>query len=254
MVVIKVGGNELDQEGFMPGLAQAVAALHSRQACIVVHGGGRLINELLERLAIAPSFHEGQRVTDRPTLEVVEMVLSGRVNKSLVQTLAQAGLEGLGVSGVDLGLLQVEPWAAELGYVGRITHVRRELFQEWASRGFTPVVSPISSGPGGRYNVNADHAAGAIAAAVAARRLVFLTNVPGVQIDGRTVAQLTTEEVNQHIASGRINGGMIPKVAAAQAALEQGVAQVLIANLAGLGSLSGTHLVPAGTEAKTWRN
>jgi acetylglutamate kinase len=242
-VVLKVGGNELDQPGFIDRLAEAVAAMPTSQPCIVVHGGGRLINELLERLDIAPSFHQGQRVTDQPTLEVVEMVLSGRVNKSLVLALANAGVNALGVSGVDLNLLQVEPWAAELGYVGRITQVRTDVFQGWLERGIVPVVSPISRGPGGCYNVNADHAAGALAAALSASQLVLLTNVPGVMVDGQVVPRLTPAGVGRLIDSGNINGGMIPKVSAALEALEQGVSEAIITNLAGLSRLAGTLFI-----------
>ncbi len=253
LLVIKVGGNELDQEGFVTGLAQAVAALRGSQPCIVVHGGGRVINDLLSRLEIVPSFYEGQRVTDQATLDVVEMVLSGRVNKNLVLALTDAGVDALGVSGVDLSLLQVEPWAAELGSVGRITQVKTAVLRAWLEEGIVPVISPIARGPGGRYNVNADHAAGAIAAAMSASQLVFVSNVPGVMVDGRVLSNLTPTEVRQHIETGKINGGMIPKTGAALDALAQGVSEVLITNLAGLKSLSGTHLINSPTQESAWK-
>ncbi len=241
-LVIKIGGNELEKPGFIPELAHVLAGLIAAQPCILVHGGGRSVDALLNRMGIEPKYHNGQRITDEATLQAVEMVLSGSVNKGLVLALLEAGIDAIGLSGVDRGLLRVESWAPEMGRVGRIVSVRADVLEGLCSGGVVPVISPISVGADGRYNVNADHAAGAIAAAVGAARLVLLTDVPGVRI-GKTVAvQLGPAQVERLIAAGVINGGMIPKVSAALAALEQGVAAAQITNLAGLQNGTGTVL------------
>jgi acetylglutamate kinase len=241
VVVIKVGGNELDQPGFLPAVAETIAALQEQQPCILVHGGGQAINKLLDLLEIKPIFVDGQRVTDESTLEVAEMVLSGSVNKSLVMALQSAGVEALGVSGVDRHLLQVEPWSASLGYVGRIRSVRTELLKQWVFEGVMPVISPISTGPQGRYNVNADHAAGAIAGHLHAGRVVFISNVPGVLVEGQLIPQLTQQEAQDYSDQGIISGGMIPKVSAALEALALGAGEAVITNLAGLQAGRGTR-------------
>lgn len=243
-LVIKVGGNDLDKPGFIPQFARAVAAQNRRQPCIVVHGGGRAINDLLDRLRIEARYIHGQRVTDEATLRVAEMVLSGSINKQLTLALTEAGADALGLSGVDRGLLRVEPWAAEMGLVGRIVAVRADVLRELCAAGVVPVVSPISAGPDGRYNVNADHAAGAIAGAVGAARVVFVTNVPGVQSGDGVMACLSRQDVHDLIAQGVVSGGMIPKVSAALDALSNGAREAVITDLAGFESGGGTVVVP----------
>ncbi len=242
-IVIKVGGNDLDQPGFIDGLAQAVAALQQQMPCIVVHGGGRAINQLQERLGLQPQYHNGQRVTDNAALEVAEMVLSGNVNKQIVAALLAAGVDALGLSGVDRGLLHVEPWSPEMGRVGRIIAVRADVLANLCEQGITPVVSPISLGADGHYNVNADHAAGSIAAALRAAYATFVTNVPGVQVDGAVAPALTVTEAHALIERGVITGGMIPKVNAALAAIASGVQKAVITNLPGLSAGTGTVFV-----------
>jgi len=242
-VVMKIGGNELDQPGFIEEFAQAAAAIHRQQPGLVVHGGGKAINHLLDRLQITPVYDQGQRVTDSQTLDVVEMVLSGKINKALTYAFLQAGVDAVGLSGVDLGLLQVEPWNAVMGRVGRVVGVRSDLLAAWMEQGLLPVISPISIGPDGRYNVNADHAAGAIAGALQAAEIIFVTNVPGVVIDAAVVPELDAQQVQEFTASGAISGGMLPKVQAALAALGQGVPRARITNLAGLRQELGTTLV-----------
>lgn len=242
-VVVKIGGNEMDRPGFFDQLAEAIASLQQRTSCIVVHGGGRAINRLQERLGLQAVYHEGQRVTDEAALEVAEMVLSGVVNKQIVLALLRAGVDATGFSGVDRGLLTVEPWASELGRVGRIVRVRTDPLFELCARNVVPVISPISAGPGGTYNVNADHAAGAIAAALQAAHAAFVTNVPGVRV-GETIAPaLSVAEVESLIAQGVISGGMIPKVQAALAAVAEGVRQAVITDLPGLAAGTGTVFV-----------
>jgi acetylglutamate kinase len=241
-LVIKVGGNDLAADGFIPALAEAVAALHAAQPCIVVHGGGRAISALMEKLGVEPVYVAGQRVTDEAALSAAEMVLSGSVNKALTLALLNAGLDALGMSGVDRGLLRVEPWGDGMGLVGRIVAVRADVLHEMAAAGVVPVISPISAGPEGRYNVNADHAAGAIAGAVHASRAVFVSNVPGVRADGGVIPHLSAEQARALIADGVIHSGMIPKVNAALAALEAGAQQAVITDLAGLRAGAGTAI------------
>jgi acetylglutamate kinase len=243
-IVIKIGGNELNRDGFIDQLARTVATIATQQPCILVHGGGRTVDEMLDRLGIVPAYVEGQRVTDEATLAVVEMVLSGQVNKALVYALQQAGVDALGVSGVDRGLLCAEQWSPSLVRVGRITRVRSAVLLGWCADGVVPVISPISTGEDGRYNVNADHAAGAVAAAVNASSAVFVSNVPGVCIADEVVPQLTEHEIEALIADGTISGGMIPKVRSALDALNSGVAAVIITDLAGLAAGSGTRIIP----------
>lgn len=242
-VVIKIGGNDLEQPGFVDELAQAVAALHAQTPCILVHGGGRTVSRLQQQLGLEPVYVNGQRVTDEASLEVVEMALSGTVNKRLTLALLRAGVDALGMSGVDRGLLRVEPWSADMGRVGRIVAVRADVLQALCDQGVVPVVSPVSMGADGRYNVNADHAAGAIAAALHAPHATFLTNVPGVQVDAQVAPHLTVSETEALIARGVINGGMIPKVNAALAAIAGGVQKAIITNLSGLSAGTGTVFV-----------
>jgi acetylglutamate kinase len=239
-IVIKIGGNDLDTPGFIETLAQTVAALTQQTPCILVHGGGRAVTSLQRKLGLEAVYVNGQRVTDEASLEVVEMMLSGRVNKQLTLALLRAGVDAQGMSGVDRGLLQVEPWSPDLGRVGRIVRVRAEVLLDLCAQGVVPVVSPISMGPEGSYNVNADHAAGAIAAALHAAHATFLTNVPGVKIGEAVAPYLSVAEVQDLIAREIITGGMIPKVSAALDALTSGVQKVIITDLAGLKAGTGT--------------
>jgi acetylglutamate kinase len=242
-IVIKVGGNDLEKPGFIEELAQAVADISRHTPCILVHGGGQSINRLQERLGLEPVYINGQRVTDEASLEVAEMMLSGRVNKHLTLALLKAGVDALGMSGVDRGLLQVEPWSAEMGRVGRIVTVRTEVLLSLCEQGIVPVVSPISMGPDGTYNVNADHAAGAIAAALHADHATFITNVPGVQVGAEVASYLSVDQAQALIEQQVITGGMIPKVQAALAAIASGVQKAIITDLPGLCAGTGTAFV-----------
>jgi acetylglutamate kinase len=245
-LVIKVGGNDLDRPGFVEALAGAIAQVQTRKPCVLVHGGGRAINEIGQLFGLQPSYVNGQRVTDAAALDVAEMVLSGKVNKELVRALLAAGVDALGLSGVDRRLLRVEPWSPDLGRVGRIVAVRADVLRGLCAEGIVPVISPISLGADGAYNVNADHAAGAIAAALEAAGAVFVTNVPGVQVNGAVTPCLTLAEANRLIEQGVITGGMIPKVQAALAAVEAGVSRAVITDLPGLAAGTGTQFVAQG--------
>lgn len=246
-IVLKVGGNEIDDERFLEGLVQAIHGLRAEAAPVLVHGGGKEIARLQEALGLEPRFVEGLRVTDDATMAVTEMVLSGAVNKRLVAWLVSRGIPAVGLSGVDGGLLRVRPLvhpAGDLGRVGEVTSVELSVLSLLLGQGVVPVVSPISLGPEGRsYNVNADHAAMALARALAARSLAFVTNVPGVLIDGQVVARLTAPEAEAWVRAGAITGGMVPKVRAALDVVAAGVAEARIVDLAGLAGGGGTCVV-----------
>jgi acetylglutamate kinase len=243
-LVLKIGGNELDDAAFVTALAQAVAGL--RPVPVLVHGGGKEIGLIQKALGGEPRFLDGLRVTDDLALQAAEMVLCGSVSTRLTAALIQAGAEAQGLSGVDRNLIMVEKQAhpsGDLGWVGRPVAVRGEVLLGLLEVGVVPVVAPISLGPGGPYNVNADEAAGAIAASLGDAEVVFVTNVAGVLVNGERAAQLTSAEVEQLIADGVITGGMIPKVRSALAALTAGVRSARITNLAGLGDgTAGTRI------------
>jgi acetylglutamate kinase len=249
-VVVKIGGNELDDGGFVSGLIDALRGMGQARAVAVVHGGGKAIARLQERLSLQPRFVDGLRVTDDESLDVAEMVLSGLTNKRLVGALVSGGVTAVGLSGVDGGLFRVVKMAhatADLGWVGEIVETNPAEVEALLSRGVTPVISPISLGLDGHtYNVNADHAACALACALGAVELAFVSNVPGVLLGmgseggGECVPALTSDEVESLIGSGEIRGGMVPKVRSAVDALGRGVGQVRITNLAGLVAGGGT--------------
>ncbi len=245
MQVIKIGGNELDDPTFIDNLSQAVAAL--AEPIILVHGGGKEIRELQEKLGIAPQYIDGLRVTDAESLAVVKMVLAGRINKRLVASLVTAGVDAFGMSGVDRSAIKAEKLQhpqGDLGQVGRVTFVRTEVFKHLLDEGVMPVLSPICYGPDGSiFNVNADHVAMAIAIAMSTDVLVFVSNVPGVLRHSELLPHLTTGEVEQLIAEKIIVNGMIPKVRSAVEAVTSGVKAVKITNLAGLKEGTGTTIV-----------
>lgn len=204
---------------------------------VIVHGGGPAINETLAALGIESEFIGGLRKTNEAVLDVVEMVLSGKINKEIVRRIQLAGARAVGLSGTDGWLLEAEPVenAQEVGLVGRVVHVNAELIKGVAALGYVPVISPVGIGVNGsqRYNINADTAAGAVASGLAARRMIVVTDVPGIlktDEDGskRVLAQATTAEIEEMIVSGDIYGGMIPKVRAAMACIQGDVQEVVI--------------------------
>ena len=243
-ILLKVGGNEIDDERFLAGFVAAVAGLSRTIPLIIVHGGGKEIGELHQQLDVPFEFVDGLRVTTPDSLRLVEMVLSGLVNTRLTRWLVNGGVQALGVSGVDLGLVRAEPLrpnGRDIGFVGRVVRVQAEPLHRLLVGGITPVISPISLGLDGQsYNVNADQVAAAVAVAAGASRLVFVSNVPGVLLDGAVTAGLTIDQVEAHIASGQISGGMIPKVRSAVEAVQAGVPAAVITDLAGLAEGRGT--------------
>jgi len=241
-LLLKIGGNDIDNPDFLRDLAAYVAALD--RPVVIVHGGGKEIGQLQTALGIAPQWVDGLRVTDEATLAVVEMVLCGSVNKRLVRRLIAAGVDAQGLSGTDRGLLRgakLEHPGGDLGRVGAITAVRAGVLLGLLATGVTPVIAPLALGEdGGAYNVNADHAAAAIAEAIGAEQIVFLTNVSAVLVDGRPQPALSEAQAQALIASGAISGGMIPKVQTALHAVALGIPQAVITDLAGLQSGGGT--------------
>lgn len=234
IVVIKCGGSTMDQ---LPDrFFQAIAKLQAEgKKLVIVHGGGPAINAMLDRVQIVPQFVDGLRVTCEDTLGVVEMVLCGSINKSLVRRLTQAGAKAWGVSGIDGQTIVANKTSKPLGWVGEIQKTNMEIPQAILSQGYVPVIAPLSVSADGteHFNVNADVAAGAIAAALAAEKLVMVTDVPGIlrpQPDGSKalVKETSADDIAQMIAEEVITGGMIPKVQSALDALGQGVNQVVI--------------------------
>jgi acetylglutamate kinase len=240
--VIKVGGNELDDVTFVKGLVQAIKTLPDPP--VLVHGGGKEIRTLQERLGLEPQYVDGLRVTDQESLAVVQMVLAGRVNKRLVAALTAQGVDAFGMSGVDRGALKAEKLehpGGDLGWVGRIVAVRTEVFDRLLDDGITAVLSPICWGAdGSMFNVNADHVALAVAVALGAERLVFVSNVPGVLVDDQLVECISPDQAETLIADGIIFGGMVPKVRSALEAVVAGVGAVCITDLEGLATGAGT--------------
>jgi acetylglutamate kinase len=226
IVVVKFGGNAMGDDEAMASFARDIVLL--RQVGVnpvVVHGGGPMINEMLGKLGIASDFVNGRRVTDAATVEVVEMVLSGRVNKRIVQAINAEGGKAVGLSGKDANLIVCDPEDRDLGFVGDPTEVNPAVLVNLFGDDMIPVIAPLGAGRNGEtYNINGDTAAGAIAAALKADRLLLLTDVAGVKnAQGEVVTALSAAEVEEMTASGVIAGGMIPKTETALHAVRNGV-------------------------------
>ncbi|HEY5638981.1 MAG TPA: acetylglutamate kinase [Dehalococcoidia bacterium] len=232
IIVAKIGGSTL---GAHDTTLDDVAELARRGARpVIVHGGGALISEWLERLGVPTKFEKGLRVTDAASLDVVVGVLCGLVNKGLVAVLEGRGASAVGLSGADGGLLQATVRDPALGFVGEITAVDPTPVLRIIESGAVPVVAPVGiecedgSATGQLLNINADTAAGAIAAAVGASALAFLTDVPGVKSDGRVLESLSVVEAHELTGAGVIEGGMIPKVEACLQAAAAGSRAVVV--------------------------
>ena len=232
VVVVKFGGNAMGDDEAMASFARDIVLM--RQVGVnpvVVHGGGPMINDLLARLGIKSEFVRGKRVTDKATVEVVEMVLSGLVNKRIVQAINDAGGRAVGLSGKDDDMIVCEADDPELGFVGRPVEMNVQVLRDLFNAGIIPVVAPVATGMADNetFNVNGDTAAGALAGALKADRLLLLTDTAGVKnAAGEVVTQLTPEDVRAMIDDGTIAGGMIPKVETALAAVAEGVRAAVI--------------------------
>jgi acetylglutamate kinase len=242
--IIKYGGHAMGEDELSRAFASDVVLI--KQVGInpvVVHGGGPQIGQMLDRLKIKSSFIDGLRVTDRETVEIVEMVLSGSINKQIVTMINEFGGNAIGLSGKDGGLIRAEKLRRrqrvtdsniekilDLGFVGEPTRINPHLLETFEESDIIPVIAPIGVGSRGEtYNINADTAAGAIAVAAGATRLLLLTDVPGVMDkDGNVIKELTAGEARRLIADGTIHGGMIPKVETCLHAVENDVDAAVI--------------------------
>lgn len=230
--VYKVGGPALEDQDLMGPLADEVR--RSARSVALVHGGGRQVERLLKTLGIESEFVEGRRRTSPEAMEVVEMVLSGTMNKRLAAGLTAAGLPAVGISGRDAGLVRAR-LETSLGCVGTPEAVDPRLIRALLRDGLVPVISPVAGGPAGEaVNVNADEAALGIARALGAVSLVYLSDVDGVQVGGAAVESLTAAQAERHIEDGTISGGMVLKVRVALAAAAAGIAEVVVAGKARL--------------------
>ncbi len=242
--VIKFGGHALGDADLATLFARDVVLLKQVGVNpIVVHGGGPQIGDMLARLKIKSSFVDGLRVTDRETVDIVEMVLAGSINKQVVAAINEAGGNAIGLSGKDANLIRARKLrrktrdpesniekVLDLGFVGEPAEINANVLSELTDVNVIPVIAPLGLGPGGTtYNINADTAAGAVAAAVSAARLLMLTDVPGVlNKSGKLIAQMTAAQARARIKDGTIHGGMIPKVETCLDAVKGGVEAAVI--------------------------
>ncbi len=233
-VVVKYGGNAMLNEELKSAVMKDIVLLNTIGIKVVlVHGGGPEINHMLERVGIEPKFINGLRYTDAETMEIVQMVLTGKLNKDICGLLLQEGGKAVGLSGVDSGLLRakkINKGDVDLGFVGEVTEVNPHIIESLLNEGFIPVVSTVALGENGdqsRYNINADTAAAKIAIALKAEKFVQLTNVPGVLKDinkpESLIQRIHIEDVQKYIDDGTIAGGMIPKIECCMMARNGGV-------------------------------
>ncbi len=236
-VVIKYGGNAMTDEHLQRCFAQNIVTLkHVGINPVVVHGGGPQIADMLSRLNIQSEFLDGMRVTNAATMEVVEMVLGGVVNKNIVSLLNQVGGKAIGLTGKDADLILADPLhlagraADALGYVGQVQQIKAGVVKRLQEQNFIPVIAPIGTdAQGASYNINADLVASAVASALKATRLLLLTNTPGIlDKQGNLLTGITPTQISSLIADGTIQGGMLPKVQCALDAVAAGVGSVQI--------------------------
>lgn len=229
--VIKYGGAAMEDEELKQTVAQDVTLLRKIGIdVVVVHGGGKEITALAQQLKLDTTFVNGQRYTDAQTRDVVQMVLAGLINKDIVRRINMHGGRAVGVSGIDANLLASKRFAKnDLGFVGEITGVNAVLLRTLLHDGYLPVIAPLGVDEAGTvYNINADIAAGEIAAALGAVKLVYLSDIEGVQANGALLSHLAEDDARDYIRTGAISGGMIPKVESALKAVRAGVQKVHI--------------------------
>ncbi|MGB5424016.1 MAG: acetylglutamate kinase [Desulfobacterales bacterium] len=245
-IVIKYGGHAMVDDQLKEDFARDVTLLKFIGLNpVVVHGGGPQINSVLLQMGIQSTFVKGMRLTDTPTMDVVEMVLGGKVNKAIVAQINQQGGKAVGLSGKDGGLIQAKklhivfqndentpPEIIDPGHVGEVTLINPDLINTLTQRGFIPIIAPVGVGESGEtYNINADMVACRVAVALAAGRLIYLTDVDGVlDADGKLISSIDAVTIRQLSKAGIITGGMIPKINYALEALQQGVEKVPIIN------------------------
>lgn len=230
-VVIKLGGHAMGSDEAMASFARDVVLIQQVGANpVIVHGGGPMINAMLDRLNIQSEFVGGKRVTDAATMEVVEMVLSGLVNKRIVQAIGAQGGRAVGLSGKDAQLMTCTQTDPKLGFVGTPAAIDATILMDLFNGNIIPVIAPLGAGENGEtFNINGDTAAGAIAGALKADRLLLLTDVAGVKnADSEVLTEMTAAQIRELIADGTIAGGMIPKTETALDAIDKGVRAVVI--------------------------
>ncbi|WP_188636678.1 acetylglutamate kinase [Halopseudomonas pertucinogena] len=243
-IVIKYGGNAMESEELQASFAKDIVLMKTVGINpVVVHGGGPQIGDLLKRLNINSEFIEGMRVTDNATMDVVEMVLGGQVNKNIVNLINQHGGQALGLTGKDANLIRArklkvtrktpgmdKPEILDIGRVGEVAGVNVNLINRLISDDFIPVIAPIGVGEDGQsYNINADLVAGKVAEALGAEKLMLLTNIAGLMNkEGKVLTGLSTAQVDELIADGTIYGGMLPKIRCALDAVQGGVGSAII--------------------------
>ena len=234
-MVIKYGGNAMINETLKNAVMNDLVTLTLLGVRVVlVHGGGPAINEMLKKVGVESHFAGGLRVTDDDTMEAVQEVLIGKVNQQLVWALNEYGHNAVGISGADGKTLKAVPVSPELGRVGHIREVSPELIETILDDDYIPVIASVACGPDGFFNVNADEAASAVAEALHADKLIYLTDVDGLFADvndkGSLIRSLTKAETKSILASGELAGGMVPKVRSIVEAMDRGVSEVVILN------------------------
>jgi acetylglutamate kinase len=229
-IVIKYGGAAMKEDSLKAKVINDIVFLVSVGVRpVVIHGGGPEINTWLQKLNIEPQFKDGLRVTDAPTMDVVEMVLAGRVNKELVSLINRSGAKAVGLCGKDANLIQARPVDKEgVGYVGEVASVDAGLIESLVNSGYVPIISSVAADEHGQaYNINADTVAGEIAAALQAEKLILLTDTPGILYDyhdpSTLLNKLDIQKARELIDQGIVSGGMIPKVSCCVRSLAQGV-------------------------------
>ncbi|HEC51485.1 hypothetical protein LCGC14_0093540 [marine sediment metagenome] len=243
-IVIKYGGNAMESEELKNSFARDIVLMKTVGINpVVVHGGGPQIGDLLKRLNIESNFIEGMRVTDTQTMDVVEMVLGGQVNKDIVNLINQHGGSAIGLTGKDAGLIKArqlkvtrntpgmdKPEIIDIGHVGEVVEINTKLINRLVSDDYIPVIAPIGVGKNGEsYNINADLVAGKVAEALQAEKLMLLTNIAGLMDkSGKVLTGLSTAQVDELIADGTIYGGMLPKIRCALDAVQGGVSSAII--------------------------
>ena len=234
IVVVKYGGNAMVNDQLKQQVMEDITLLWLIGVKVVlVHGGGPEINELMQKVGKIPQFVDGLRVTDKETVDIVQMVLAGKVNKDLVKLIQSKGGHAVGLSGIDGGILEAEVKNEALGYVGRITKVRTKPIEDMLENHYIPVISTVASDHNGNsYNINGDTAAAVIAGALGAERLIMMTDIAGILQDkddpSTLIPRITVSEAKKLYENGVISGGMIPKVDCCIDALDKGVGVVVI--------------------------
>jgi acetylglutamate kinase len=253
-IVIKIGGRAAESRESLMALADEMLELSRDNRLILVHGGGSEVTALSQRFGIEPVFRDGIRQTSAEEMDIVDMVLGGRINAGLVRLLRTRGLDAVGVSGADGGIIRAERIGGPQAQTrtGEVTAVNPRLLELLLVNGFLPVVSsPSMDGAGDGVNINADTVAFRISAELSAWALVFFSDTPGILSDGSVVQALSAREARSLIERGVISGGMVPKVSASLEAMDRGVGKVIIGQYEGPGSLA--RLIDGKQGTRIWK-